>query len=55
LQKYGILSRLHEKILPRRGDVPNATENYRKALEVDAGYSNADAAKKFIAENAQKQ
>jgi len=38
----------------RFGDVPHALENYRKALEADATYSNADSAKKFIAEHAQK-
>jgi Tfp pilus assembly protein PilF len=36
------------------GDVPNALESYRKALKADATYSNADFAKKFIAEHAQK-
>jgi imidazolonepropionase-like amidohydrolase len=35
------------------GDVPNAVKNYRKALEADATYSNADSAKKFIAEHTQ--
>jgi tetratricopeptide (TPR) repeat protein len=36
------------------GDVLNALESYRKALKADATYSNADFAKKFIAEHAQK-
>jgi imidazolonepropionase-like amidohydrolase len=35
-------------------DTPNAVENYRKALAVDATYSNADAAKKFITDHSQK-
>jgi imidazolonepropionase-like amidohydrolase len=38
----------------RLGDVPNAIQSYRKALEADATYSNADSAKKFIAEHGQK-
>jgi len=33
------------------GDVACAVTNYRKALAVDAGYPNAIAAKKFIAEH----
>jgi imidazolonepropionase-like amidohydrolase len=33
------------------GDVPCAVANYQKAIAVDAGYPNAIAAKKFIAEH----
>ncbi len=33
------------------GDVPNAMQNYQKALEADTAYSNADFARKFIAEH----
>jgi imidazolonepropionase-like amidohydrolase len=36
------------------GDVANARKNYQKALDADAAYSNADFARKFIAEHAQK-
>jgi imidazolonepropionase-like amidohydrolase len=36
------------------GDVPSAVKNYQKALATDAGYANADSAKKFVAEHAQK-
>lgn len=36
------------------GEVSKAVQNYQKALEADATYSNADFAKKFIAEHAQK-
>ena len=36
------------------GDVPNAMQNYQKALEADTAYSNADFARKFIAEHPQK-
>lgn len=36
------------------GDIASAVHNYQKALETDPGYSNADFAKKFVAEHAQK-
>jgi len=36
------------------GDIPNAVHNYQRALEVDATYSNAAAAKKFIDDHVQK-
>lgn len=36
------------------GDVPNAVRNYQNALATDPTYSNADEAKKFIAEHLQK-
>ena len=35
------------------GDVVLAVENYKKALEIDAKYPNAEAAQKFIAEHGQ--
>ena len=31
------------------GDIPNALQNYKKALEIDSTYSNAEEARKFIA------
>jgi hypothetical protein len=34
-------------------DVRNAVQNYRKALETDAAYPNADFANKFIAQQRQ--
>ena len=34
----------------KAGDVPHAVENYRKALEVDPKYANAEAAEKFVKE-----
>jgi tetratricopeptide (TPR) repeat protein len=36
------------------GDVPKAVENYKKALQIDSSYSNADDAKKFIASHTEK-
>jgi predicted Zn-dependent protease len=36
------------------GDVPRAVRNYQNALATDASYSNADAAKKFVAEHGQQ-
>jgi tetratricopeptide (TPR) repeat protein len=33
------------------GDVTRAVENYRKALEIDPKYGNAEAAQKFVAEH----
>ena len=33
------------------GDIASAVHNYQKALETDPGYSNADFAKKFVAEH----
>jgi tetratricopeptide (TPR) repeat protein len=35
------------------GDVAHAVENYRKALEIDPKYGNAEAALKFVAEHGQ--
>jgi tetratricopeptide (TPR) repeat protein len=31
------------------GDIPDAIQNYKKALEIDSTYSNAEEARKFIA------
>ena len=31
------------------GDIPDAVQNYKKALEIDSTYSNAEEARKFIA------
>jgi tetratricopeptide (TPR) repeat protein len=36
------------------GDIPNAVENYKKALQIDSTYSNAEEARKFIASHAEK-
>ncbi len=36
------------------GDTPQAVQNYQKALETDAGYPNAEFARKFVAEHAKK-
>jgi hypothetical protein len=36
------------------GDIPKAVENYKKALQIDSSYSNADDAKKFIASHTEK-
>lgn len=36
------------------GDIASAVHNYQKALETDPGYSNADFAKKFVAEHGHK-
>jgi tetratricopeptide (TPR) repeat protein len=33
------------------GDVTHAVENYRKALEIDPKYGNAEGAQKFVAEH----
>jgi imidazolonepropionase-like amidohydrolase len=35
----------------KSGDVRNATESYKKALQIDPAYPNAEAAKKFITEH----
>jgi imidazolonepropionase-like amidohydrolase len=35
----------------KSGDVPRAVENYKKALEVDPKYENAEVARKFVAEH----
>jgi len=35
----------------KSGDVPHAVENYKKALEVDPKYENAEVARKFVAEH----
>jgi len=37
----------------KSGDVTHAVESYRKALEADAQYPNAEAAKKFVADHQQ--
>jgi cytochrome c-type biogenesis protein CcmH/NrfG len=34
----------------KSGDTPHAVENYKKALETDPKYENAEAARKFLAE-----
>lgn len=36
------------------GDIPDAVENYRKALQIDSSYSNAEEARKFIASHSEK-
>ena len=36
------------------GDIPNAVENYKKALQIDSSYSNAEEARKFIASHSEK-
>ena len=36
------------------GDIPNALENYKKALQIDSSYSNAEEARKFIASHSEK-
>lgn len=36
------------------GDIPNAVENYKKALHIDSSYSNAEEARKFIASHCEK-
>jgi tetratricopeptide (TPR) repeat protein len=35
----------------KSGDVPYAVENYKKALEVDPKYENAEVARRFVAEH----
>jgi imidazolonepropionase-like amidohydrolase len=35
----------------KSGDVAHAVESYKKALDVDSKYENADAARKFVAEH----
>ena len=35
-------------------DIPNAVENYKKALQIDSSYSNAEEARKFIASHSEK-
>ena len=41
-------------VFSHSGDVPNAVQKYQKTLEAGATYSNADFAKKFIAEHVEK-
>jgi tetratricopeptide (TPR) repeat protein len=36
------------------GDIPNAVQNYKKALQIDSTYSNAEEARKFIASHSEK-
>jgi tetratricopeptide (TPR) repeat protein len=36
------------------GDIPDAVENYKKALQIDSSYSNAEEARKFIASHSEK-
>jgi tetratricopeptide (TPR) repeat protein len=36
------------------GDIPKALENYKRALEVDSSYSNAEEARKFITAHTEK-
>ena len=36
------------------GDIPNAVQNYRHALQIDSVYSNAEKARKFIASHSEK-
>jgi len=36
------------------GDIPNAVQNYRHALQIDSVYSNAKKARKFIASHSEK-
>jgi tetratricopeptide (TPR) repeat protein len=38
----------------KAGDLPHAVENYRKALDVDPKYPNAEAAAKFVKEKSQE-
>ena len=42
------------EVMFKSGNVPQALEGYRKALEVDRKYPNAEAAQKFIQEHAPK-
>ena len=36
------------------GDIPDAVQNYKKALEIDSTYSNAEEARKFIASHSER-
>jgi imidazolonepropionase-like amidohydrolase len=36
------------------GDIPDAVQNYKKALQLDSTYSNAEEARKFVASHAER-